>query len=100
MPRARACAGLRTSTGRAVQQHLAGVAPHGAADDLHQRGLAGAVLAEHHVDFAGAHVQLDVVQRQHPGEALGDAAHLEDDRAGLVWWRRREAWPEGEYMAA
>ena len=38
----------------AVEANLAGVPAIGAAENLHQRGLAGAVLAEEHVDVAGA----------------------------------------------
>ena len=58
----------------AIGQDLALVSPVGAAQDLHQRGLARAVLAHHHVDLAGVQRQRDLVQRQHAGKAFGDAA--------------------------
>ena len=45
-----------------------------AGEDLHQRGLAGAVLAHQGVDLAGAEVEVDAVEGGHAGEALGDAA--------------------------
>ena len=55
----------------------AGIAAHGAAEDLHQRGLAGPVLAEKCVHFAGPHLQRGVVQRLDAGILLADAAHLQ-----------------------
>ena len=45
---------------------------------LHQRRLAGAVLAADRVDLAAAHRQVDVLQRLDAGEGLGDPAHLQD----------------------
>ena len=44
--------GRRDLDALAVPAHLALVGPHGAVDDLHQRRLAGAVLAQHGVDLA------------------------------------------------
>ena len=44
-----------------------------AGEDLHQRRLAGAVLAHERVDLAGAEVEVDAVERGDAGEALGDA---------------------------
>ncbi len=46
--------------------------------DLDQRRLAGAVLAQKRVDFAPMHVEIDVVERQRAGELLDDAAELEE----------------------
>jgi hypothetical protein len=37
----------------AAREHLAGLAPDDAAEHLHQRRLAGAVLADQPADFAG-----------------------------------------------
>ena len=48
-----------------------------AAQDLHQRALAGAVLADQTKDFAGFEPQRDVVEREDAGVALGDALELE-----------------------
>jgi hypothetical protein len=45
---------------------------------LHERGLAGAVLAADRVDLAAAHRERHVLQRLHAGEGHGDAAHLQD----------------------
>ena len=42
-----------------------------AGDDLDQRRLAGAVLAEHGVDRALAAGEIDVLQRPHAAIALG-----------------------------
>jgi hypothetical protein len=59
-----------------VQPNLALVRLIEAVENLHQRALARAVLAQQGVDFAGAHVEIDPVASQHTGEAFGDAAHL------------------------
>gem|GEM_PF-4263135 len=45
---------------------------------LHQRRLAGAVLADQRMDLAGHHRQVHVVKRPDPGKGLGDALHLKD----------------------
>ena len=44
---------------------------------LHQRGLAGAVLAHQGVDGAGAEFQLRVVQGLDAGERLDHATHFQ-----------------------
>ena len=80
MPSASASRGLPISTGCAVDADLAGVLAVGAAEDLHQRRLAGAVLAEQHVHFAGVQRQIDAVERDDAGKGLADAAHLEHRR--------------------
>ena len=63
MPRPAAIAsrGDRNATGRAVDADLALVRPVQAGEDVHQRALAGAVLAEQGVDLAGAQLEVDVV---------------------------------------
>ena len=45
----------------AVEQDLALVGLREPVEDVHQRRLAGAVLAEQRVDFAAAEVEIDVV---------------------------------------
>ena len=45
----------------AVDADLARVRPVEAGEDVHQRALAGAVLAEQGVDLAGAQLEVDVV---------------------------------------
>ena len=47
-------------------------------EDVHQRRLARAVLAEQRVHLALEEVEADVVVRDDPREALRDVAHLED----------------------
>ena len=62
---------------------LSGVAEP--VEDVHERRLAGAVLAEQGVDLAGPDVEVDAVVGEHAGVALRDPAHLEHGRAlGLV----------------
>ena len=53
IPRAIASAGPLIVTGLAVQQDLALVRRGQPVQDVHQGGLAGAVLAEQGVDLAG-----------------------------------------------
>ena len=66
--------------GLTIEADLAGVLAVRAAEDLHQRRLPGAVLAEQHVDVAGVKRQVDVVERDDAGKHLPDAAHLEHGR--------------------
>ena len=73
----------RDHDARAVDQHLARVGLLDAADDLHQRRLAGAVLAEQRHDFSGADLEVDAAQRVHAGKALVNAPKLED--RVLMW---------------
>ena len=49
-----------------------------ADEDLHQRGLAGAVLAHQGVDGPGTDFEVDVVERLDAREGLGDALHPEE----------------------
>ena len=56
----------------------AGVGRDDAAQHLHQRRLAGAVLADQADDLAGADRQAHVVQRQDARIALPDADQLEE----------------------
>ena len=70
---------------RAGDLQLAPVRRDDAAQDPHQRALAGAVLAHQHVHFPGKEVEIHVLQDLHVGVAqrpaiaavneLGDAAH-------------------------
>jgi hypothetical protein len=61
----------------AVPAHLAGVGPDGAVDDLHQRRLAGAVLAEDGVDLPRRDAQADPVVGLHRRVRLADVDELE-----------------------
>ena len=64
----------------AVEQDLAGVASHRAAEDLHQRRLAAPFSPSSDVHLAGAHVEVGVVQRAERRDTLADAAHLQQRR--------------------
>src|SRR3954467_5736881 len=48
-----------------------------AAEHLHQRGLAGTVLADEGVDLPGFNREVDIAQRLHAGKALADVTHLQ-----------------------
>src|SRR5262249_39527007 len=71
----------------AFEADLAGVRVVGidATQHLHQGGLACAVFADHRVNLAGAHREIDVVQRAHAREYLGDPLHLEDRLHAVSW---------------
>ena len=66
----------------AVEQDGAAARLVEAGQDLDQRRLAGAVVAEQADDLAGRHRHGDVGQRLHAGETLGDVAQL-DQRCGF-----------------
>ena len=50
-----------------------------AGDDLHQRRLAGAVLADQHVDRAAAHLEIGLLDRDGAGIDLRDVFEPQDD---------------------
>jgi hypothetical protein len=64
----------------AVHAHRAGVRPHEAERDAHERALPGAVLAEHRVHGARAHGEGGAVQREGVAEPLADPVELEGRR--------------------
>ena len=64
---------LAKRTGAPAIADLAVVVGLHAGQDLHQRRLAGAVLAHQRVHLAAAEVEADPGQRGHAGEALADA---------------------------
>ena len=70
--------------GLPVQQDLPGVRPGQPVEDVHERRLAGAVLAQQGVDLAGLDVEVDAVVGDHARVALGDAAHLQRRRADAL----------------
>ena len=65
----------------AEHPHLAGVGAAMALEDLDQRGLAGAVGAEHGEHLAAAHGEVEAVERLHP--AVIGLAHAADLDGGL-----------------
>ena len=54
-----------------------------AREDLHQGGLAGAVLTADGVDLAGLHPQAHLGQGFNAGELFGDGTHLENYRIAV-----------------
>ncbi len=92
-------AGLDRGTRRAELHRLAGdddlalVGVVQPVEDVHQRRLAGTVLAEQRVDLALPQVEVDVVVRDGAREALRDVAHLEhgagrsSHRGGILRFR-------------
>jgi hypothetical protein len=60
-----------------VEQDLALVGPVEAVQDVHQRGLAGAVLTEQAVDLPRLDGQRDPVVGDQRPEALGDVTQLQ-----------------------
>ena len=73
----------------ALEDHLTGVALIHAGQDFHQGGFARAVLADKHMDFAPADIEVDIRERQDAGEAFGDPAHFEEELPILVRRSRR-----------
>ena len=63
--------------GLVVDEDLALVRLVQPVQDVHQRGLAGAVLAEQRMDLAGLDDQVDGIVGDQRAEALGDRAELE-----------------------
>ena len=82
MPRSSAWRGEPNATGRPPQDQVALVLREDAGDDLAQRRLAGAVLADERVDGAGPDLDRDVVQGPGRPEGLPEPADLEVDRRG------------------
>src|SRR5690606_7215470 len=73
----------------AVHEDLAGVGLLEPVEDLHQRRLAGAVLADQRVDLAPLDLEVDVVVREDEPEALGDAPHTDRWRHAGVYFHAR-----------
>jgi hypothetical protein len=63
----------------ATEEELALVGLVDAGQQLHQRRLAGAVLADQREHLAGAQVEVHVLERLDAGEALGDALDMEQE---------------------
>ena len=83
MPRARASAGLREDHRLAAKAHLAPVGREDAGEDLDQRRLAGAVVAEKRQDAARIGLQRHVDQRGGGAEGLRNVDRL-DHRHGTL----------------
>ena len=74
----------RGRVGRAVEPHRAPLGREHPAEDVHQRRLAGPVLADQAEDAAPAEGERDVLQHRHAEEALLDVPELEERRAGCA----------------
>ena len=70
--------GRRKSDRLPEQLDFAGIGALRAGQNLQQRRLAGAILAEKRVDLRRSHFEMNVFERKHAGKALADACHLED----------------------
>ena len=70
---------------RAVDPRLALVGRVHAGDDLHQRALAGAVLADEPMDFVRAKREVDLIQSRHAAERLGNPGKLEDRSRAFIF---------------
>ena len=64
----------------ALKNHIAGGRPLDAHDRLHRGRLAGSVRADQAEDFAGAQIEIEVLDGGEAAEALGQAADLENRR--------------------
>ena len=85
MPARMASPGEWKTCGCAVDQDLALVRLVHAVELAHQRAFAGAVLAQQGVHFAGVHIKIDMVVRQHARKALDDIAHFHVLDARWEW---------------
>ena len=81
-------AGSGSVTGLPPKRDRAGAGLVDAGENLHQRRLAGAVVADQRDHFAGVHVELDVGQGRDRAEVLRDAAQAQHQlaRLGRVLW--------------
>ena len=63
--------------GLSIDEDLARIGVDEPIEDVHERGLAGAVFANQGVDLARPDGQVDLVVCDDAGKGLGDIAHLE-----------------------
>jgi len=61
-----------------IEDDLALIRRVNAAQDFHERALAGAVLAEQAMDLAASQREIDAAECDRPAKPLHDAAQLED----------------------
>src|SRR3546814_6139313 len=62
----------------AIDEDVAGIAPVGAGEDLDQRRLAGAVVAEQGDDLAGIEVDRRILHGMNPAEGDGNVLHFHE----------------------
>ena len=65
----------------AVEEYLSRVAAEDAADQVHESSLAGAVLADEHVDIAGDELQRDILEGEIVAEVLAYRPKLDEWRS-------------------
>ena len=75
----------------AIERDLTGVRLHRAGEDLDERRLAGAVLADERVDLAGAQLERRALERLHTGVGLGHVGRAKHDLAHRRSGQRRKA---------
>ena len=78
MPPSTASRGVTAASSRLADADGAAVGGVHAGDDLDQRRLAGAVLAEERVHLAGEDVEVDVLEHADAGEGLRDAGERDE----------------------
>ena len=69
---------------RSIDGDRTRIRPHSAGEDLHERGLAGAVLADQPNDLVRADGDRRVAERLDRTEALADVFDLQHERAYLM----------------
>src|SRR5260370_20506391 len=74
--------------GLAVDLNLSLVRQMRARQDVHQRRLARAVLAEQRMDLAGIEREIDAAQRPRAAKTLGDSARRQNGRAAVGFGMR------------
>ena len=77
MPRRAASAGPCITTGTPSMRMVPESAPMDPGEDLHQRRLARAVLADEADDLAGRHVEVHAIERDDAGKLLGHCRHFQ-----------------------
>ena len=88
MPSRRAARGLAMRIGVPSQMISPSSGGENAVDHLDEGRLAGAVLAEQRVDFAGPHGEIDVIVGANAGERLADADKFQSCGGFLFHLRR------------
>ena len=67
-----------------LERDRARVSPMDAAENLHQRRLARAVLADEADDFSSRHVEVHAIEGDDAGKSLGHRRHVQE-RIGRQW---------------
>ena len=76
---------IRSRTDRlSGKEDVAGVGLVDPRQDFDQRRLARAVLSQERVDFSATDVEVDMIERKRPGEALDEPGHREQRRRSAV----------------